>query len=84
MVNLLIWLVVGALSGWLAAQVIRGRDLGLLRNILVGLIGGFLGGWLFGVLLIARPSGFLGEVIVSFCGAVVLLLVVRVLFRLFG
>jgi len=82
--NIIVWVIVGAISGWLAGQVVRGYDLGLIRNIIVGLVGAFLGGWLFGHLGISRPGGLIGEIIVSFCGAVALLIIVRVAARIFG
>lgn len=77
--NLLIWLLVGAIAGWLAGQVVRGRDFGLIVNIVVGLVGAVLGGWLFSLLKISTPGGFLGDIIVAFFGAVALLLLVRVI-----
>ncbi len=77
MTNIIIWIIVGAISGWLAGQVVRGYDFGLLRNIIIGLVGAFVGGWLFGLLGIGRPGGLVGEVVVSFCGAAILLILVR-------
>ncbi|EKD89498.1 MAG: hypothetical protein ACD_34C00015G0001, partial [uncultured bacterium] len=48
--NILIWIIVGAIAGFLADAVIKGINLGLIGKILVGIVGGLLGGWLFGVL----------------------------------
>lgn len=76
--NILIWLLMGAIAGWLAGKVVRGRDSGLLVNMIVGLVGAVLGGWLFSQLNIASPGGFLGDVIVAFVGAVILLLLLQV------
>ena len=42
--NLVIWIIVGGLAGWLASVVVRGGGLGLLGDIAVGIIGAFLGG----------------------------------------
>ena len=42
--GLLSWIVVGAIAGWLAGQVVRGGGFGLLGNIVVGIIGGLVGG----------------------------------------
>jgi uncharacterized membrane protein YeaQ/YmgE (transglycosylase-associated protein family) len=47
---LLIWILVGAVAGWLASTVVRGGGMGLLGDIVVGIIGAFIGGWLAGVL----------------------------------
>jgi uncharacterized membrane protein YeaQ/YmgE (transglycosylase-associated protein family) len=79
--SLLIFLLIGAVAGWLAGIVVRGGGFGLIGDIVVGVIGSFIGGWLFGLLHIARGSGFLGSVIGAFVGAVVLLLVLRLVRR---
>ena len=82
--SIVIWIIVGAVSGWLAGQVVRGYDLGLMRNIIIGLVGAFVGGWLFGRLGIVKPEGLIGDIVVSFCGAAALLIIVRVAARIFG
>jgi uncharacterized membrane protein YeaQ/YmgE (transglycosylase-associated protein family) len=79
--SLLIFLLIGAIAGWLAGIVVRGGGFGLIGDIVVGVIGSFIGGWLFGLLHIARGSGFLGSVIGAFVGAVVLLLILRLVRR---
>jgi uncharacterized membrane protein YeaQ/YmgE (transglycosylase-associated protein family) len=43
---LIIWLIVGAVAGWLAAMVVKGGSYGLIGSIIVGIIGGFIAGWL--------------------------------------
>jgi uncharacterized membrane protein YeaQ/YmgE (transglycosylase-associated protein family) len=83
--NLVMWILVGGLAGWLASLVVRGGGLGLIGDVLVGVIGAFLGGL---VLSNAFPSlyaftggftGFsIGSLIVAFIGAVILLLITRV------
>jgi len=69
-------IIVGAIAGWLAGQIMKGKGFGLLGNIIVGIIGGFLGSWLFGTLNVHIASGMLGDVITSGVGAVVLLFIV--------
>ena len=44
--SLIIWLVIGAVAGWLAGVVVTGFGLGLIGNIVVGIIGSFIAGWL--------------------------------------
>ena len=76
--GLLTWLIVGAIAGWLAGQVMKGRGFGLIGNIVVGIIGALVGGWLAGALFNVSNavSGFnLTTLIVSFLGAVVVLYV---------
>lgn len=79
--TILIWILVGAVAGWLAGLVVRGFGFGLIGNIIVGIIGAFLGGWLFGVLGIAIGAGIINTIFTAFIGAVVLLLIVRVMKR---
>ena len=69
------FLLIGAVAGFLAGQVMKGRGLGLLGNIIVGVIGGFLGGWLFGLAGI-QAGGLIGSLVTAFVGAVALLAIV--------
>lgn len=79
--TLLIWIIVGAIAGWLAGLVVRGFGFGLLGNILVGILGAILGGWLFGAVGLVVFPGILNAILTAFLGAVILLLIVRVLKR---
>src|SRR5690606_2964781 len=54
---ILIWIIIGALAGWLAGLVVRGFGFGLLGNIIVGIIGAILGGWLLGALGMSFGGG---------------------------
>lgn len=80
--TLLSWIVVGLIAGWLAGRVMRGGGYGLIGDIIVGVVGGMLGGWLAtSVLHIgAEVNGInLESILVAFLGAVVLLVVLRLL-----
>ena len=80
--NSLIWfLIIGAIAGWLAGLVMKGRGFGLLGDIIVGIVGALLGGWLFGKLGVSFGGGLAGSLIVAFLGAVVLLFIVRLIKR---
>lgn len=79
--TVLIWILVGAIAGWLAGLVVRGFGFGLVGNIIVGIIGAFLGGWLLGMAGLGFGGGILGSIFTAFIGAVVLLLIVRVVKR---
>jgi uncharacterized membrane protein YeaQ/YmgE (transglycosylase-associated protein family) len=74
--NVIWFLLIGAVAGWLAGQVMKGGGFGVLGNIVIGVIGGVLGGFLFDVLGVAPGSGLLGALITAFVGAVALLFVV--------
>lgn len=79
--TLLIWIIVGAIAGWLAGLVVRSFGFGLVGNIIIGIIGAFLGGWLFAQFGIAIGVGIINTIFTAFIGAVVLLLIVRVVKR---
>jgi len=79
--TLIIWIIVGAVAGWLAGLVVRGGGFGLVGNIIVGIIGAFLGGWLFSVAGFAIGAGIINTIFTAFIGAVVLLLIARVVKR---
>ena len=74
--SLIIFIAIGALAGWLAGMVMKGKGFGLLGNIVVGIIGAFLGGWLLGVLGIAT-GGIIGSIVAAFIGAIVLLYIIK-------
>jgi uncharacterized membrane protein YeaQ/YmgE (transglycosylase-associated protein family) len=80
--GLLSWIVVGGIAGWLAGNLVKGRGFGCLGNIIVGVIGGLVGGFLASQLfnLPDAVNGFnLGSVVVAFLGAVVVIVVIRLL-----
>lgn len=80
--SLLILLLIGAIAGWLAGQLMRGRGLGLVGNIVVGILGAFVGSWLLGsVLGIAIGGGLLAAIINATIGAVIVLAVIGVIKR---
>lgn len=63
-----IFLIIGALAGWLSGIIYRGRGFGPLGNVIVGVIGAFIGGFLFGLLGISAHN-FLGQLIFALAGA---------------
>ena len=79
--DLLYWIVVGLIAGWLAGQVMKGGGYGVVVDIILGILGGIVGGWIFGQLGISSGGGMIGSIIVAFIGAVVLVAITRVLKR---
>jgi uncharacterized membrane protein YeaQ/YmgE (transglycosylase-associated protein family) len=80
--DILTWLIVGLVAGLLASYVVGG-GYGLLGDIVVGIIGAFIGGWIFAKMGWHAPFGGLpGTIFVAFIGAVVLLLLLRLIRRL--
>jgi uncharacterized membrane protein YeaQ/YmgE (transglycosylase-associated protein family) len=78
---LLIWIVVGAVAGWLAGVLVKGGGFGLLGDIVVGIIGAFIAGWLLPRLGVFLGAGIVGAIIDATIGAVILLLVLRLIKR---
>lgn len=84
--QLIVWLITGALAGYLAGWMFRGKGFGTLGNIVVGLIGALLGGFVFDLLNITI-SGLpefrfsLADLVVAFIGAVLLVIIMRALLR---
>lgn len=72
------WIIVGLIAGALASRVVEGRGLGCLGDIIVGVVGAFIGAFVVGLVI---PTGaqyeFIGTLVVAFIGAVILLLVIR-------
>jgi uncharacterized membrane protein YeaQ/YmgE (transglycosylase-associated protein family) len=79
--TIIIWLVIGAVAGWLAGQIVAGGGFGLLGDIVVGIIGAVVGGWLLPRVGLYIGGGFIAEIINAVIGAVVVLLVVRLVVR---
>jgi uncharacterized membrane protein YeaQ/YmgE (transglycosylase-associated protein family) len=79
--SIIIWLIVGAIAGWLSGMVVRGGGFGLIGDIIVGIIGAVIAGWLLPRIGIFIGGGFIAAVIDAFIGAVILLIILRLLRR---
>ena len=79
--NGIVWfLLVGLIAGWLAGTLVRGGGFGLVGDIVVGVVGALIGGYLFGSAGIAG-GGLLGTILVATAGAVILIIILRVIKR---
>ncbi|MBA2589111.1 MAG: GlsB/YeaQ/YmgE family stress response membrane protein [Alphaproteobacteria bacterium] len=79
--GLLIWLVIGAVAGWLAGTLVKGGGFGLVGDIIVGIVGALIGGVLAGALHISIGSGIISSILTATVGAVLLILLVRMIKR---
>jgi uncharacterized membrane protein YeaQ/YmgE (transglycosylase-associated protein family) len=81
--NIVVTIVVGLIAGFLASRVVLGKGRGWFWDIIIGILGAIIGGWLAGVLHISVNVGpsILNQIIIAFAGAVLLLLIWRLLFR---
>jgi uncharacterized membrane protein YeaQ/YmgE (transglycosylase-associated protein family) len=77
--SLLVILFVGLIAGWLAGKIVRGTGFGIIGDIIVGVAGAFVASWLFPRLGIHLGTGLVREIIYSAIGAVLLLLIVRLI-----
>lgn len=79
--TMLIWIAIGLIAGWLASAVVGG-GMGVVGDIVVGVVGAFLGGFIFRGLHIGTPfHGLAATIFVAFIGAIVLLLLLRLIRR---
>jgi uncharacterized membrane protein YeaQ/YmgE (transglycosylase-associated protein family) len=83
--NVLVWIILGAIAGWLASIVMKtNSSQGLLTDIIVGILGAFIGGFVLNLIpgVNAGVSGLnLGSILTAFIGAVILLALVRAIRR---
>ncbi|TMD33497.1 MAG: GlsB/YeaQ/YmgE family stress response membrane protein [Chloroflexi bacterium] len=74
----LAWIVVGLISGAVAARVVAGRGFGCIADIIVGVAGAIIGGYLLGAIFhMTGTVGFFGSIVVAFIGAAALLAVLK-------
>lgn len=78
--GVILWLVIGALAGWIAGKLMRGGGFGLFGNIAVGIVGALIGGSMFRLLGIAA-TGVVGSLVTAVVGACVLLFLVGLIKR---
>ena len=77
--SILVFLIVGAIAGWLAGLIVSGFGFGLVGNIVVGIVGAFIAGYLFPAIGISLGSGIIAAILHSTIGAVILLVLIRVI-----
>jgi uncharacterized membrane protein YeaQ/YmgE (transglycosylase-associated protein family) len=80
--DILTWIIVGLVAGVLASLVVGG-GYGIVGDIIIGIVGAFIGGWIFRQMGWHTPFGGLaGTIFIAFIGAVVLILLLRLIRRL--
>lgn len=75
--SLLIILIVGIVAGWLAGQIVDGAGFGMVGDLLIGIAGAFIGTWVLRRLGIHLGPGMIAAIVDATIGAVLLLLIVR-------
>jgi uncharacterized membrane protein YeaQ/YmgE (transglycosylase-associated protein family) len=79
--ELLWFILIGLIAGWLAGMLVKGGGFGVIGDIVVGILGALLGGFLFGQLGISAGGGMLGSIIVATIGAIILIFILRLIKR---
>jgi len=79
--SLIVWLVIGAIAGFLAGLIVTGYGFGTVGNIVVGILGAFVGGALLPRLGLFTSGGIVGEIISATIGAVLLLFLIGLVRR---
>ena len=79
--SFIIWIIVGAIAGWLAGMVVKGGGFGLIGDIIVGIVGAVIAGWLLPQIGIVIGGGIIAAIIDAFIGAVILLLIIKLIKR---
>ena len=76
-----IWfLLIGAVAGWLAGKITRGRGFGVVGDIVIGIVGAMVGGFVFSLIGL-QSFGTMGALVTATVGAVILLAVLRMIFK---
>ena len=79
--SLIVFLIIGAIAGWLAGLIVKGFGFGLIGNIVVGIVGALIAGWLLPRLGINLGTGIVAAIIDAVIGAVILLVIVKLVKR---
>jgi uncharacterized membrane protein YeaQ/YmgE (transglycosylase-associated protein family) len=74
--NLILFILIGILAGWLAGVIMKGGGYGIVGDLILGIIGAIVGGYVFGLLGVSA-GGLLGQLVVATIGAVILIALVR-------
>jgi len=78
--NIIYFLLLGAVAGWIAGQLSKGSGFGLIGNIVVGIVGAVVGGFVFSLLGIGAEN-LIGQLIVAVIGAVIFLAILGFVMR---
>jgi len=79
--SIIVWLIVGAIAGWLAGLVVEGAGFGLIGNIVIGIVGAVVAGWLLPQLGVSLGTGVISAIINSAIGGVIVLVILALIRR---
>ncbi len=79
--SLVVWIIVGAVAGWIAGLVVKGAGFGLIGNIVIGIIGAFVAGWLLPQLGLRIGGGIIAAIINAAIGGIIVLVILSFIRR---
>ena len=79
--SIIVWLIVGAIAGWLAGLIVKGGGFGLLGNIVIGIVGAVVAGWLLPQLGIRLGTGIVSAIINFAIGGIIVLVILSLIRR---
>lgn len=82
MIGFIVWIVVGAIAGWLAGLVVRGGGFGFLANAVLGIVGAAVAGFVLPRLGFYLGGGLIGEILRSAIGAAIILVILSIVPKL--
>ena len=82
MIGFIIWIVVGAVAGWLAGLLVRGGGFGFLVNAVLGIVGAAVAGFVLPRIGFYLGGGLIGEILRSAIGAIIVLVILSIVPKL--
>lgn len=79
--SIVVWLIVGAIAGWLAGLIVKGAGFGLIGNIVIGIVGAAVAGWLLPQLGLRIGGGIIAAIINAAIGGIIILVVLSLIKR---
>jgi uncharacterized membrane protein YeaQ/YmgE (transglycosylase-associated protein family) len=79
--HLIVFIILGAIAGWLAGKIMSGHGYGVIWDIVIGIVGAFIGGFLFSLIFGTQPTGLVISFIVAVIGACILVAILHLVRR---
>lgn len=80
--SIVVWIIIGGIAGLIAGWLIGGVNTGCIGTVIIGILGAFIGAWLLSALNVSVGTGLLNDIVTASIGAIVLLVVIRLLRRI--
>jgi uncharacterized membrane protein YeaQ/YmgE (transglycosylase-associated protein family) len=79
--QLIVFVLIGAVAGWLAGKIMSGHGYGIIWDIVLGIVGAFVGGFLFSLIFGTQPTGLIISFVVALVGAIILVALLHLIRR---